>query len=67
MVNNMTTLINYELRELLLLIEKMKVKVHGEVYNKLNEGLDVPQYYQEFIDNHLSTNEWNNTVQTMLN
>lgn len=46
----MTTLVNYESRELHTLIEKMKVKVHDEVYNKLNEGLDRPKYYPEFIE-----------------
>lgn len=50
MVDNMTTLIQYEARDFLIHMEKIKIKVHGEVCKQLNQGLEQPQYYPEFIE-----------------
>lgn len=46
----MYTLINYDARDFLTIMEKIKAKVHDDAYKQLNRGLDHPQYYPEFIE-----------------
>lgn len=45
----MYTLLNYDARDFLVIMEQVKAKVHDTMYKKLNEGLDHPDFYPEFI------------------
>lgn len=45
----MYTLINHDARDFIVIMEKVKAKVHDAMYKKLNEGLGCPDFYPEFI------------------
>ena len=46
----MNKLIGYNARDFLVIMEQVKAKVHDKMCKKLNEGLDYPKYYPEFIN-----------------
>ena len=48
----MNKLIGYNARDFLVIMEQVKAKVHDKMCKKLNEGLDYPKYYPEFIKVH---------------